>query len=158
MNEAEQFLDFIKSLNIDTRSVLFSRLLWYYPEIEELYTEVPPELTERLVIKGQSLGISSMCNLHNKPTIPANECTAWLMPYIFPDGDVISCCCMNEQNRRDWQKQTKLGNIFEKSFREIWYDKPYVTLRHKLHERDIKGAHPCCEICNIMDTKHLSNI
>jgi MoaA/NifB/PqqE/SkfB family radical SAM enzyme len=158
IHEAEMFVDFVRSLNIDVKSILFSRLLWDYPEVHDLFTEIPAGLEDKLRAKGAKNGINIMCNLNNKPTIPANECTAWLMPYIFPDGTVISCCCHNEANRRDWQRANRLGNIFEKPFREIWNDAPYKKLRANLWAKKVSEAHPCCNICNIMDTKNLSNL
>ncbi len=148
--EAPQMLDYLHNLNIDIDSVMYSRLLWNFPEIADRYIEVPPELPAQLVEKGRKLNLNVCFNEdipQNQP--PANECLAWQMPYIFPDGTVISCCCHNEANRRQWQREHSMGNIFQKPMREIWRDKPYTQLRKQLRLGNIPQASPCCAICNI---------
>jgi len=158
--EAEQYLDFLNSLGINIGGVMYSQLLHCFPEIEKnTFMPFPKELFAKLQAKGKKLNIPVSFNadaLQAKP--PANECVAWTMPYIFPDGSVISCCCMNEQNRRDWQRKTKMGNVFETPFREIWNGPAYKKLRTCLWNKKIKEAHPVCEICNIYDINNLSDI
>jgi radical SAM protein with 4Fe4S-binding SPASM domain len=41
---------------------------------------------------------------------------------------------MNEQNDRPWQKSVSLGNIFEKSAREIWNGEKYVNMCKSIRE------------------------
>jgi MoaA/NifB/PqqE/SkfB family radical SAM enzyme len=152
INEAMDFLDVVKKLDIDVGNVMYSRLLHYFPEIKDLFIDFPEELAKQLAEKGRKLNIPVAFNADcqaMKP--PANECLAWWMPYIFPDGTVISCCCMNEQNRRQWQRDTSMGNVFQKHFREIWNDKPYTQLRNSLKVGKIRQANPVCNICNIYD-------
>jgi MoaA/NifB/PqqE/SkfB family radical SAM enzyme len=154
MEDALPFLDFLDSLDIEISGVTYSRMLHKYKEAEDLYVEPTQEFGNKLIQRGKELGIRVMFNADTfADKAPAELCTAWLMPYIFCDGDIISCCCMNEQNRRYWQRETRMGNIFEKPFREIWYDKPYATMRQKLNEKKPLEAHPVCEICNIYDIK-----
>ena len=103
-------------------------------------------------MKGRKVGINVGFNAdlpETKP--PASECNVLSMPYIFPDGTVISCCCMNEQNRRDWQRQTAMGNVFETPMRDIWYGEKYTKLRKMLWAKKPEEAHPVCKICNIYD-------
>lgn len=158
--EAEQFLDFVKSLNIDVGGIFYSRLLHNYPEIKkDIFMDVPPELIQRIQLRAKKLNLPVSFSQDiptNQP--PANECVAWTMPYIFPDGTVIACCCMNEQNRRWWQRKTKMGNVFETPFREIWNGPAYTKLRKLLWEKKVKKAHPVCEICNIYNINSLSDI
>lgn len=159
IHEAEMFLDLVDSLDIHCGNVMFSRLLHQFPEAKDIYCDVPQDLVEKLVKKGESLGIPVSVNgdaRNKKP--PANECTQWQMPYFFPDGTVIPCCCMNEQNRRQWQREHSMGNVFQKPFREIWNDTPYKTLRSNLWTKHIKEASPMCAMCNINDIKNLSGV
>lgn len=159
IHETEKFIELIDSLKIDCSNIIFSRLLHNYKEINNIYTEIPIELIERLRRKGNELNIPVSFSADipgSRP--PANECTAWLMPYIFPDGTVISCCCMNEQNRRDWQRKTSMGNIFETPFRDIWNGEKYKKLRSLVFKGLYKEAHPVCEICNIYDLNKKSNL
>jgi len=151
IEEAFQFLDLVDSLDIDCSGVYYSRLLHNFPEINDLYTEIPEDLPAKIRAKGQKLGINTFFSLTVAKKPPINECLAWLMPYIFPDGTVISCCCMNEQNRRECQRKTSMGNIFKQNFREIWYGEKYTRLRRKLREGKYKEAHPVCRICNIYE-------
>ncbi len=152
VGEAKQMLDFLHSLKIDVDEIMYSRLLHNFPEIKEQYIEFPPTLGVELQEYGRKLGIKVTFNedsVVDKP--PANECLAFQMPYIFPDGTVIPCCCMNEQNRRQWQRDNSMGNIFQTSFREIWYGERYNKLRRLLREGHIIDASPMCAICNIYD-------
>lgn len=159
IKEALDYLDFINDLGIDIGGVYYSRLLHYFPEIKNVFMQVPPDLLQKLKAKGNKLGIPvSFSQDIPERNPPANECVAWTMPYIFPDGTVISCCCMNEQNRRWWQRKTAMGNVFKKPFREIWWDKPYVKMRKLLWQGKIKQAHPVCEICNIYNPNKVSKI
>lgn len=159
IGEAEDFVDVISDLDVDVEEIYFSRLLWDVKEWHDLFVEVPQKLTEKIEERGKKKGIrctfsQDMPHLHP----PINECVAWGMPYIFPDGSVISCCPMNLQNRRDWQRDTRLGNIHEKPFREIWRDKPYSKMRKLLWEGKPKQAHPTCAICNIYNRNKISCI
>jgi MoaA/NifB/PqqE/SkfB family radical SAM enzyme len=158
IKEAEQFIDLVDGLGINCDGIMYSRLLHTFKEIEPYFMEVPEELCMRLQARGKKVGIpvSFNADARNKP--PANECVAWTMPYIFPDGTVICCCCMNEQNRRDWQRKTRMGNIFETPFRDIWYGEKYTKLRNLLWQKKVKEAHPVCKICNIYDIDNLSDI
>ena len=160
IHEAEQFLDMIAGLNIRATTVMYSRLLHNYPEVSEnTYCDIPDDLVQRLVKKGQDLGIGVSVNADvgdNKP--PANECMTWQMPYIFADGTVIQCCNMNEQNRRRWQRDNSMGNIFKTPFREIWNNDKYTKLRDNLWNCKPKDACETCKVCNIYNIDKLSNI
>lgn len=156
IDEALDFIDVVRAQNITCSGIYFSRLLHNFKEIEDIYTEIPDGLCRDLEQKGKETGINVSFSADISAMTPANECMAWNMPYIFPDGTVITCCCMNEQNRRDWQRETSMGNIFKTPFREIWYGEKYNHLRKCLWEGKIKEAHPVCEICNIYDINKLA--
>jgi hypothetical protein len=159
IHECEEYLEMIDKLEIDCGGVMFSQLLWNYPEVNHLYATIPQDLVARLQEKGRKLNIPVSFNADStscKP--PANECVAWTMPYIFPDGSVIPCCAANERNQRTWQRQTCMGNVFQTPFREIWDGEKYKKLRELLWKKDVKNAHPCCTMCNIYDNEKLSDI
>jgi len=159
IHEALDYLDFIDSLDVNVGGVMYSRLLHYFPEIKNSFMEIPRYLCNELVEKGKKLNIPVSFNADLPETkAPASECTAWLMPYIFPDGTVISCCCMNEQNRRQWQRETKMGNIFDTPMREIWNGKAYKKMRKMLWQKKVRQAHPVCNMCNIYDIDKKSAI
>jgi len=149
IDETIQFIDFVKSLGIRCNGITFSRLLHWFKEIDDVYTEIPQSLCDEVVKHGNDVGIPVYFNADVRSNTPAKDCMAWSMPYIFPDGTVIPCCCQNEQCDRTWQRQTSLGNIFKTPFREIWYGEDYTRLRNKLAEGKPKEAHPVCQRCNI---------
>lgn len=160
IGEALDFLDVVNSLDVDVSNVYFSKLLHSFKEIEKnTYTEVPPELIEKLRAKGKKLGITVTFSQDiPERWPPINECVAWWMPYIFCDGTVISCCCMNLQNRRAWQRKTALGNALKTPMREIWEGEKYRRLRNQLWLKKPRGAHPVCGMCNIYNVNKLSDI
>lgn len=151
LHEAEQFIEFIDSLDINCSGIMFSKLLHYYPEIEGIYTEIPVGLGEKLIEKGKNYGIPVYFNgdtLENKPA--ANMCTQWLMTYVFPDGTVIPCCNPNEANVRYKQREWSMGNVFETPFREIWEGEKYKKLRKTLMMGDKENYMPVCKnLCAI---------
>ncbi len=148
LHEAEQFIEFIDSLDIECSGIMFSKLLHYFPEIKDIYTEVPEGLGQKLVDKGKSYGIPVFFNSDASTCKPQSKnCSQFLMPYILPDGTVLSCCQQNEQNRRGWQREQSMGNVFEQDFREIWWGKKFVELRKKLRENEYPPL-PICDNCS----------
>lgn len=73
---------------------------------------------------GGELGVEVVWNWNvaeNKP--PISRCVAWIEPFILVTGEVIPCCQGCEASQRDFQRKYSFGNVFEKSFREIWNSK-----------------------------------
>lgn len=149
IDETLDFIRFVKSLGINCTNITFSRLLHYFKEIDDVYTEIPTSLCEEATKLGNELGVNITFNADVRSSYPAKNCTTWTMPYIFPDGTVISCCCCNEQCNRTWQRETSMGNIFKTPFREIWNGERFVRLRNNLAQGKIKEASEYCYKCNI---------
>jgi MoaA/NifB/PqqE/SkfB family radical SAM enzyme len=153
LHEAESFIDFVDSLDIECSGIMFSKLLHYYPEIEGIYTDVPEGLGQKLIERGKMFGIPVYFNgdtVKEKP--PANTCTQWMMPYIFPDGTVIPCCNPNEANMRNKQREWSMGNVFETPFRDIWFGPKYSQLRKSLREGNPNNYMPVCKnLCAVHD-------
>ncbi len=153
IHECLQFLDFIDSLDIVCSGVMFSRLLHYFPEIKDVYCDVPVELGQKLIERGKQLGIpvyfngdASAC----KP--PAYNCLQYLMPYVFPEGTVVPCCNPNEANMRWWQRENSMGNVFKTPFREIWNGEKYRQLRQTLSAGNPVDYMPVCKnLCAVHD-------
>jgi len=146
IHEAVQYLDFVKSLDVDVFFVQYSEILHDYPEIHGMKVEVPDSLIREINTRARELGLRVYMNVNVYPDKPCNQCILWSMPFIFVDGTVIPCCPQNEANRRDYQRKTSMGNIFEQSFKDIWYGKEYTKLRKLLY----KGKfHPSCIDCPI---------
>lgn len=150
INEVLAFLDLVKSLTEGESSVIFTRMLHSYPQVKHLVTDIPEELVDNVIARSKELGIRVGWNA-NIPFIkpPVSECSYWIMPFIFVTGDVVPCCAGNEANRRTFQKQNSLGNIFKQDFKDIWFSKRYKLLRDSIHQGKIPIQ---CKDCLVFDT------
>lgn len=134
-HEMIKYLEMINELGIDCKQVQFTILLHAYNEIKDKFIEVTSEEKDAVMAKGEELGINVSFNMNTQNcAVPKSNCALWMMPFIFVDGTVITCCSMNEQNDRPWQKSVSLGNIFENSAREIWYGEKYVNMCKAIRE------------------------
>jgi MoaA/NifB/PqqE/SkfB family radical SAM enzyme len=151
LHEVIKYLELLHSLELDVTFVQFTRMLHNFEEVKDLFVEVPEELIAETEEKARELGIKIMWNLdvpQKKP--PINKCTAWSMPFIFATGHVIPCCAGNEAKRREFQKATSLGNVFEQSFKDIWYGEKYREFRKKIRKGEVP---PPCTDCPLFATK-----
>jgi len=145
------YLDLVKDLNIDVWFIQFTRMLHPFPEVKDMFVNISPSFKEQVLIKAKKLGLDVRFNANvplRKP--PMYQCSAYIQPFIFVTGHVIPCCCMNEENRRQWQKDTSLGNVFEKPFKEIWYGKRFRDLRRKIYTNQI---HEICRRCPLFNVR-----
>lgn len=149
IHEMEDFLDLVHSLDIGQYEVLYSPLLHSFNEVNGLVVDIPDELIARVRKKAEELDIliDFNCNMPKvKP--PVSNCVQWIMPFIFVTGHVIPCCAANEINQRGFQKEHSMGNVFEKSFRDIWYGEKFIEFRQKIR----RGEAPIqCRNCTIYD-------
>jgi len=146
--EIPDYVDLISSLGASGSKIIFTRVLHWFKEIESLrIDQVPAAILRAAEEKAKKLNLRVALGsdvLSQKPLI--NECKEWIMPFIFATGHVISCCAANEANRRDFQKETSFGNIFEKPFREIWNSNAYKDFRRSIR----RGIAPVqCRNCPI---------
>lgn len=59
----------------------------------------------------------------NKPFVPAKRCSVGFdHVFITGSGDVKPCCYSDEV----------MGNVRERTFKEIWFDEKYAEFRHRL--------------------------
>ncbi|MFH1249400.1 MAG: radical SAM protein [archaeon] len=63
----------------------------------------------------------------------------WEETTVNVDGSVVPCC-------RDSHNGYVLGNVFNQSFKYIWNNKKYISLRKQILKN--KGKIPLCEGCN----------
>lgn len=153
VHEIPMFVDVIANRfgadNID--HIFFTRVLHVYDEIKDIVVDVPEELVCEANEKASRYGIELRWN-KNIPSCkpPTRECTVWVEPFIFVDGTVVPCCAANEANKRAFQKEHSMGNVFEQSFKDIWHGEKYTQFRKKLHSGTIPVQ---CTICPITDLK-----
>ncbi|OPZ92835.1 MAG: pyrroloquinoline quinone biosynthesis protein PqqE [candidate division TA06 bacterium ADurb.Bin417] len=150
--EIPDYVDLIASLcgNTPVR-VQFTRMLHQFQETADLFIEIPPEIIAEAGRRARGTSITLIWN-EDVPAVkpPISRCTAWTMPFIFVTGEVISCCASNEANARDFQKAHGFGNIFEKSFREIWDSGKYRDFRKRVLGGRVPAA---CVDCPIFAVK-----
>jgi MoaA/NifB/PqqE/SkfB family radical SAM enzyme len=147
--EITKFLEFVHSLMTEVGEVLLTPLLHSFEEVKDIEIDLTEDIVKHVEEKAKKLGITLAYNLSvpkkgRKP--PITHCVEWIMPFVFATGHVIPCCAGNEANRREFQKATSLGNVFNKSFKEIWYGDEYKKFREMIR----KGIVPLqCSNCPI---------
>lgn len=146
-HEIPQYIELVDSLGGREKfRIQFSRMLHEFSQTREFFMDVPPDIIAETDRKAKEAGIPVIWNLDaalNKK--PVNQCVEWTMPFVFATGHVIPCCSGNEAGRRDFQKATALGNVFEQEFKDIWNGAKYRDLRKLL--RQCKTPRPCIDCC-----------
>ncbi|MAG08680.1 hypothetical protein CMO89_04350 [Candidatus Woesearchaeota archaeon] len=148
-HEMEDFVRLIARICPKNEHIQFTNNLHEFEEIKDINTKITKEQIKRVDKVGEECKQTILWNLNTKADcnkVTMNNCIAWAMPYIFVTGHVIPCCAENEANRREFQKKTSMGNVFETPFREIWYGKKFTALRKMLRS----GQTPkVCEDCPV---------
>lgn len=134
VEEMPEFVSLIRFLARDQPVwVQFTQILTPFEEAKELVCAVPDRIRDRCEVVAKAARVNLIWNYNtaeNKP--PLKTCTLWTMPFIFVNGDVMPCCGGNEANNREAQMLTRLGNIFDTPFKEIWQGGRYRDLRAML--------------------------
>lgn len=138
IDEVLPFVDLAKSLTGTESSIIFTRMMHRFTENAGVFTDIPQDLGRQVRKKAEEAGLRIGWNadaLENKPHI--SQCSFWIMPFIFVTGHVIPCCAGNEANKREFQKEYSLGNIFESKFKDIWNSDKYRQFRKMLHRGEV---------------------
>ncbi|OHD69366.1 MAG: hypothetical protein A2W19_05500 [Spirochaetes bacterium RBG_16_49_21] len=154
--EMPDYIELIHSLpNRGTRARVEFIGLIVFPGIEKYYIameEVPEEIVIRtyenalkyninLYFSHASIRLSSMTN-----------CVRWTEPFVLVSGEIIQCCAVLMQTNREFLRRESFGNVFEKSFGEIWNSKKYKEFRKQIVTPDAKVPQICFDCC-AYDTK-----
>ena len=96
-----------------------------------------------------SFGITKYYSMVHKgvETVNATLCNEiWDNFLVHPDGSVLPCC-------HGFRKKDVFGNIYEKSFWEIWNNDDFINLRRMIKTGKIDKfvRYPCIE-CGIMNS------
>lgn len=137
----------------DSTKVVFTRMLHYYKETEDLFVEIPEDDKTKVLEEANRIGVPVFWNadcVKHKPK--CSMCSAWTMPFIFVTGEVIPCCAANEANARQRQRELSMGNIFEQDMRSIWYGGKFTELRRTLSEGKFPMA--CRDCCIYEEGNH----
>ena len=147
VEEMPQFVDLVNRITKDDpteqRSIRFTRLipfkenLWLKPEVsDELIEEIRKKIS-----KSKKLFRIGFPIAEKKP--PISCCTSWAVPFITVDGTVYPCCGFTELNKRSEVKKMLepiFGNVFEKSFKEIWNSKQFKKFKWMIHNNKVPAV------------------
>jgi len=149
IKELPEFVELVKSFNLDRTEILFTRVLHDFKEVRHLYTEIPNKIIRETERKAKKLEIKIKWGA-DVPKIkpPVKNCMAWLQPFIFVTGHVIPCCAGNEANKRELQKKCSMGNIFKIPFKDMWNSENYKLLRNCIRNNKMPAF---CTSCNIFE-------
>jgi radical SAM protein with 4Fe4S-binding SPASM domain len=152
LDEVLDYLDLVYSISEGVPvNIQFTRLLHNYPQIKDIYTEIPQSLIQKTIAKGKQLSIGVIWNANAlNPKPPPSFCIEWTMPFIFVTGEVIPCCAGNEANRRKFQKEFSMGNIFKQPFKDIWRGERYRDLIKNLSKDKLP---PVCKDCCLYEER-----
>jgi len=148
VNEIPEYVNLIHSLQPHGSKIIFTRVLYWFEKIKNLYIDqIPQEIVRDAEKRAQNFDLRIGWGadiLREKP--PIQRCKEFIMPFVFVTGDVICCCATNEANRRDFQKETSFGNVLKEPFKNIWNSKKYKDFRKTIK----KGTAPVqCQNCPI---------
>lgn len=151
VHEAAKFIYMIKDLGIDVWFIQFTKVLHTYPEIAGMQIDVKQDVIDAITKASKETCIEVRFNVNtNETKAPSHICTAYTQPFIFVDGTVISCCACNEQNDRQYQKATSLGNIKTQTLEEIWHGDKMREYRKKLYSGEVNDV---CKRCPLFNTR-----
>jgi len=158
-DEIFQFLNFLKSLEIEIAEVLVTPMLHDFKDAEEYAVEINKEYIEKVRKKAEEVGISTTVNmiaykeaegLSSKP--PFTCCKEYIMPFVFVNGQISPCCGLNEANQRELLKKNSPGNLFHKNLKEVWYSPQYKRIRRMIRANQCPKE---CALCPAYTTKNM---
>jgi radical SAM protein with 4Fe4S-binding SPASM domain len=156
LQEIPKFVELVASLGgkqlSKTVRIEFTGLL-EFEEIKHLKVhELPKETVQAAVEKMKKYDIPIIFAHSEEKKLPSiNSCLAWMEPYIMIDGDVVPCCAILMSNKRTFLREHAFGNVYEKSFKEIWYSERYIKFRNTVNKHNAKVP-LLCKGCRAYNT------
>ena len=156
--EMPQFLELVRSLGApkdigDGARVEYAGLL-EFPEIAQYKLDkVPNEIIEDTIMTSKKTRIPAyFAHSEDEHHPPLEHCIAWMEPYIMMGGYVQPCCAVLMSNKRDYLREHALGNVFQQSFKDIWYSDRYKRFRNLIN-KPIAKVPLLCLNCRAYSTK-----
>lgn len=155
--EIPDFISLVASLGTreelgEEMDIGFTGLL-SFPEIEKYhlkFEEIPKKIIDEAHKRSKKHKIPIKFEV-NYRRLNINKCIAWMEPYIMRDGYVMPCCGVLMSNKRDFLRKHALGNVNEKTFKEIWNSKKYKVFK-KYVTNPRKPVPSICANCRPFDT------
>ena len=144
VGEMEAFIPLAaEMLDGEPAPLVFSRLLYSYPEVAGLFQEIP---------EGRVAGLTELAARFGLPVVirrqrEAGRCSAcrnWLFPFIGMTGHVFPCGFVMEGRHRAFIVENALGNVFERHFQDIWEGPRYQAFRERLQRDELPEI---CRFC-----------
>ena len=155
VNEMPDFVKLVHSFGDqkwlgDGSVVEFVGLLWFKETRKYYLPKIPREIGQLVEDRARELKIP-VTSSHAGNLPPLEHCTAWFEPYIMMGGYVLPCCAVLMSNKRPFLRKYSLGNIYEKSFKEIWYSERYKKFRKMIPNKNCQVP-VLCQGCRAFDT------
>ena len=125
-----------------------------FKEIEHYHIkEIPQEIVEKTRKEAEKYNMPVFFSHTEEENLPdISKCSAWVEPYIMMGGYVVPCCAVMMSNRREFLREHALGNINEKSMKEIWNSERYIKMRRLIPQKE--GEVPIlCAGCRAYNTR-----
>lgn len=158
VHEMPKFVELVRSFGDRNSLGDGSRLeycgLLVFDEIEHLNVpKIPEEIIQKTIMEMRKHNVN-MVFCHTEPAKhpSINHCLNWMEPYIMIGGYVLPCCAVLMSNKREFLRQHSFGNIFEKSFKDIWYSERYRKFRQTVTKPDAKMP-LLCKDCRAYETR-----
>ncbi len=153
VSEMPRFIEFVHSLG-DKSLIEFVGLL-KFNEVKHLYlAKVPQGILDETLREARELSVEIyFTHSDESEKQPMEYCSAWFEPYIIMGGYVLPCCAVLQNNDRQTLRKYALGNIFQASFKEIWYSQRYKDFRHTVSNAKVRVP-ILCKDCRVFDTRY----
>jgi len=126
-----------------------------FEETKDWAVEIPKWLIREADKRSERFGLTiywSHITHIEEEKAPMDYCTFWSEPYIMITGHVVPCCAVMMSNRRQELEKLAFGNIYEQSFRDIWYSEKYRKFR-KMVVNPKAPVPRVCLGCRAFETK-----
>ena len=144
------FLELVHSFS-DKHCHVELRGLMEFDNIKDLIAEVPKDLMQKVEKKAKDLNLFiEWVHPSHVSRPPIANCSSWTVPYFLVDGTVQPCCSVLQACERNFVRDHKLGNIFEKPFKGIWYSEKYKKFRNRV-PRFYGDIPEPCNLCRTFD-------
>lgn len=113
--------------------------------------KVPEEIIAKTMENAKKYDVNVFfSHIEKQKNTCIDQCIAWLEPYIMMGGYVIPDCSIMMSNSRETLRRHSLGNIFEKSMKEIWNSERYKRFRKTVNDPKAKVPF-LCTLCRGYD-------
>lgn len=127
-----------------------------FPQIKQYHIpELPQDVHKSLIDKRNEIKDGAdVVFTHTEPSkFPSiNRCLAWMEPYIMIGGYALPCCAIMMANKRDHLRRYCFGNVYEKSFKELWNSERYKKFRQTVNSPN-SPVPLLCRGCRAYDTE-----